>query len=83
MTWKELGLGLQAVRDGRDLPYRVAEGLIGLGYVRPGLPTEDFKPVLTYSGQEWLNCWERVEIGSGLLGAEQELVFPGASDPRD
>lgn len=67
MTWKELGIGLQAVRAGRDLSHRVAEGLIALGYIRPGAATEDFKPKLTCRGEEWLNRWERVETGLGTL----------------
>lgn len=88
MTWKELGTGLQAVRDGEDLPYRVAEGLIGLGYILPGPPTEDFKPTLTCRGRDWLDRWERIEIRSGLLarriGVVGVLHMTGQMhDPRD
>lgn len=54
MTWQELGEGLAAVRDGHDLPHRVAEGLLGLGYIVPGTAANEFRPTLTENGQKWL-----------------------------
>lgn len=93
MTWKELGTGLQAVRDGRDLPYRVAEGLIGLGYVTPGATTNDFRPTLTERGQHWLDTWEGTETGLGTLtmgvassavrDSVRDVMAQRALDPRD
>lgn len=81
MTWKELGTGLQAVRDGRDLPYRVCEGLIGLGYVTGGTAPEN-QPALTALGQSWLTRWEGVETGSGLLRRE-DATRDALHDSRD
>lgn len=86
MTWKELGVGLQAVRDGHDLPYRTAEGLIGLGYLLPGHQGNDFRPTLTERGRQWLTRWEGVETGSGLLPARRAHATAGTThghDPRD
>lgn len=55
MTWHELGDGLAAVRDGCDLPHRIAEGLLGLGYITPGDVGNEFRPTLTANGQKWLD----------------------------
>lgn len=90
MTWKELGTGLQAVRDGHDLPHRVAEGLIALGYIVPGAVSRDFAPSLTSRGLEWLTRFERVEVQLALgtlptlaRSLLDTLPVVGVTDPRD
>ena len=73
MTWHELGEGLQAVRDGRDLPHRVAEGLLGLGYIAPGATVND-PPTLTLAGQTWLDGIEQAQPARRATDTEVELL---------